>query len=167
MSKRSWHNSRVLASNTRYLLLVFTMTCTFTCCNNSGALAMELLQSCAKPSLYCQTKAYTLLNVHMYWTTRRHETCSNKTSSQQGSFSINLNAVFKWKVCISYTFGGFFVTSPWLFSFRQTPIMMTSSNGNIFRITGHLCGKFTGPRWIPRTKASDAELWCFLWSSSE
>ena len=45
--------------------------------------------------------------------------------------------------------------------------MMTSSNGNIFRATGHLCGEFTGPRWIPRTKASDAELWCFLWSASE
>ena len=29
--------------------------------------------------------------------------------------------------------------------------MMTSSNGNIFRVTGHLCGKFTGPRWISRT----------------
>ena len=42
--------------------------------------------------------------------------------------------------------------------------MMTSSNGNIFRVTGHLCGEFTGLRWIPRTKASDAELWCFLWS---
>ena len=40
--------------------------------------------------------------------------------------------------------------------------MMTSSNGNIFRVTGHMCGEFTGPRWIPRTKASDAELWCFL-----
>ena len=40
--------------------------------------------------------------------------------------------------------------------------MMTSSNGNIFRVTGHLCGEFTGHRWIPRTKASDAELWCFL-----
>ena len=26
--------------------------------------------------------------------------------------------------------------------------MLTSSNGNIFRVTGHLCGKFTGPRWI-------------------
>ena len=25
-------------------------------------------------------------------------------------------------------------------------IMMTSSNGNIFRATGHLCGEFTGPR---------------------
>ena len=23
--------------------------------------------------------------------------------------------------------------------------------------------EFTGLRWIPRTKASDAELWCFLW----
>ena len=26
---------------------------------------------------------------------------------------------------------------------------MTSSNGDIFRVTGHLCGEFTGPRWIP------------------
>ena len=40
--------------------------------------------------------------------------------------------------------------------------MMTSSNGNVFRVTGHLFGEFTGHRWIPRTKASDAELWCFL-----
>ena len=46
-------------------------------------------------------------------------------------------------------------------------IMMTSSNGNIFRVTDHLCGEFTSPRWIPHTKASDAELWCFLWSASE
>ena len=46
-------------------------------------------------------------------------------------------------------------------------ILMTSSNGNIFRVTGHLCGEFTGPRWIPHTKASDAELWCFLWSAPE
>ena len=45
--------------------------------------------------------------------------------------------------------------------------MMTSSNGNIFRVTGHLCGEFTGPRWIPRTKASYTELWCFLWSAPE
>ena len=31
-----------------------------------------------------------------------------------------------------------------------------------FRVTDHLCGEFTGPQWIPRTKASDAELWCFF-----
>ena len=51
---------------------------------------------------------------------------------------------------------------------RHTTIVdafiMTSSNGNIFRVTGHLCGEFTCPRWIPRTKASDSEFWCFLWS---
>ena len=45
--------------------------------------------------------------------------------------------------------------------------MMTSSNENIFSVTGPLCGEFTGHRWIPRTKASDAELWCFLWSAPE
>ena len=52
--------------------------------------------------------------------------------------------------------------------FNKPQHMMTSSNGNIFRVTGHLCGEFTSsPRWIPRTKASDAELWCFLWSAYE
>ena len=35
-------------------------------------------------------------------------------------------------------------------------------NGNIFRVTGHLCGEFTGHRWIPRTKASEAELGFFF-----
>ena len=41
---------------------------------------------------------------------------------------------------------------------------MTSSDVNFFRVTDPLCGEFTGHRWIPRTKAIDAELWCFLWS---
>ena len=45
--------------------------------------------------------------------------------------------------------------------------MMTLSNGNIFRVTGPLCGEFIGHRWIPLTKASDTELWCFLWSVPE
>ena len=31
-----------------------------------------------------------------------------------------------------------------------------------FRVVGPLCGEFTGHRWIPLTKASDAELWYFL-----
>ena len=46
-------------------------------------------------------------------------------------------------------------------------VAIMSSNGNIFRVTGHLCGEFNGPRWIPHTKASDAELWCLLWSVPE
>ena len=40
--------------------------------------------------------------------------------------------------------------------------MMTSSNGDIFRVSGLLCGEFTG-----LTKASDADLWWFLWSPPE
>ena len=51
--------------------------------------------------------------------------------------------------------------------FQMYFLMMTSSDGNIFRVTGHLCGEFTGHRWILRTEASDAELWCFLWYTPE
>ena len=35
---------------------------------------------------------------------------------------------------------------------------MASSNGNLFRVTGHLCGEFTGLRWISRTKASNSDV---------
>ena len=48
-----------------------------------------------------------------------------------------------------------------LLPYLNTKSMMTSSNGSIFRVTGNLCGEFTGPRWIPHTKASAAEL-CVL-----
>ena len=49
----------------------------------------------------------------------------------------------------------------------QIYLMMTSSTGSIFRVTGRLCGEFTGHRYISPTMASDAELWCFLWSAPE
>ena len=73
-----------------------------------------------------------------------------------------LNKVWKMRrvnLCKCYWFNGT--------SFSCGLCMMTSSNGNMFRVTGQLCGEFTGPRWIPRTKASDAQLWCFLWCTSE
>ena len=54
----------------------------------------------------------------------------------------------------------FFVADNIIFS------MMTSSNGNIFHVTGPLCGEVTGHRWISLTKASDAELWCFFYWSA-
>ena len=37
-----------------------------------------------------------------------------------------------------------------LLAYRQAIDMMTSSKGNIFRVTGPLCGEFTGQWWIPR-----------------
>ena len=46
--------------------------------------------------------------------------------------------------------------------------MMTAKNGNnISRITGPLCGEFTGGRWLPLTKASDANIWYFLCSAPQ
>ena len=49
------------------------------------------------------------------------------------------------------------IREPWM-------SMMMSSNGNVFHATGPLCRGFTGHQWIPLTKASDVELWYFLWS---
>ena len=46
-------------------------------------------------------------------------------------------------------------------------IILTSSNENIFCVTGPLWGEYTGHRWIPLTKASDAELWYFLWFETQ
>ena len=39
---------------------------------------------------------------------------------------------------------------------------MTPWHGNMFRVTGPLCGEFTGHWWIPLTKASDAEFDVFF-----
>ena len=46
-------------------------------------------------------------------------------------------------------------------------IMMTSASGNFCCVTGLLWGETTGHRWIPLTKANDADLWCFFWSTPE
>ena len=48
---------------------------------------------------------------------------------------------------------------------HKAHFIMTLSNGNMFRVTGPLWGESTRQRWIPHTKASDAELWRFLWSA--
>ena len=48
----------------------------------------------------------------------------------------------------------------WLPHYGKNNHIMTSSNGIIFRV-GPLCGEFTGHRWIPLTKASDAEALVF------
>ena len=68
-------------------------------------------------------------------------------------------------VIFCYVLVGSICTCPDGYSTYGTSLaMMTTSNGNIFHVTGLLCGEFTSHQWIPRIKASDAELWCFLWS---
>ena len=53
-----------------------------------------------------------------------------------------------------------------LTAITRTNILIPSHHDDVIR-SKHLCGEFTGYRWIPHTKASDAELWCFLWSAPE
>ena len=73
--------------------------------------------------------------------------------------SSNFNK-FTWLSHISKAF----VKPNFLIHKRQWNHMMTSSNGNIFRVTGHLCGEFTGPRLIVYT--CTVSMWlitmCFL-----
>ena len=73
--------------------------------------------------------------------------------------TVNLNCPTWWNLGLK--------VHPATFWILITKNMMTSSNENIFRVTVPLCGEFIGHRWILRTKASDADLWCFLWSAPE
>ena len=50
----------------------------------------------------------------------------------------------------------------WWCFWHPEQCMMTSSNGNIFRVAGPLYAEFTGHLWNPRTKVSGAGLWCFF-----
>ena len=62
----------------------------------------------------------------------------------------------------------------WWITFTMEELVMWKSNGNvsiyhdiIVHVKTESVPEFTGHRWIPRTKASDGELWCFLWSARE
>ena len=102
-------------------------------------------------------------------------TCTSVYLSSMEFCSINLTTVLEdvlkisvHKMCLKFILLKSQPPLPATMSQRvvRSPVnMMTSSNGNIFRVTGHLCVEFTGPWWIPHTKASDAELWCLLWSA--
>ena len=83
----------------------------------------------------------------------------------QGIYSLSgkaLNHQISWKFawrCLSYR------SEIWQASRQRccrgacqiSECMMTSWNGNIFRVTGHLCGEFTGPRSVI---SSHKGQWC-------
>ena len=55
------------------------------------------------------------------------------------------------------------ITFAWLlYRVMQRTSIMTSSFGNISSVTGPLWGGSTGHRWIPLTKANDAELFSLI-----
>ena len=92
--------------------------------NNRCTLAMELLQSFTKPSI--------LPNVSSF-----HLTESSTVFKSRGLLLHSM---------IDYIF---IAALTGLIQHILKVTMMTSSNGNIFRVTGHLCGEFTGPGEFP------------------
>ena len=61
------------------------------------------------------------------------------------SHNVSLSAIFHLSLNIWYIIIKM-LSCTWL---THNKIMMTSSNGNIFRVTGLLCGEFTGPGESP------------------
>ena len=108
-----------------------------------------------------------LLNPHYWLCDIHHE--SNFTASLQVTILYNVFESYTFKTSATSSRGQFVSNGDMWRSaeYNLHCVMMRSLNGNIFRVTGHLRGEFPGLRWIPRTKASDAQLWCFLWSVSK
>ena len=95
----------------------------------------------------CSTHSETILNNFVKSFIR------NNTQGPDNLSKRKHNKTVLWDIL--YTLGSWWRHQMELFS-------AICAGNTIFR---HLCWEFTGHRWIPRTKASDAELWCFLWSA--
>ena len=130
-------------------------------CGISGALAMELPKACSKPS------RYDVPGFCIWWSVADggssfHPTCQE--SHWHVSMRCATNDSFQSESYIANVIlNDLYIPDHGLICLS----MMTSSNGSIFGITGHLCGEFTVHRGIPHTKACDMELWCLLWSAPE
>ena len=59
------------------------------------------------------------------------------------------NFVDLWKLDIKIWNSYFLLLGIYTPRWRGIVVMMTSSNGKIFRVTGPLCGEFTGPGQLP------------------
>ena len=83
----------------------------------------------------------------------------NKHWNTETSSSSNLSVfMFGWgRGCVLFLSHSIFLSFkliPGPYILAQDVFMMMSSNGNIFRVIGHLCREFNCPQWIPCTKAS-------------
>ena len=58
-------------------------------------------------------------------------------------------------------------TGHYAFQSFAAKFMMTSSNGNIFRVTGPLCGNSPVTGEFPAQRPVTGGLWCFLWFAPE
>ena len=152
-------------------------------CGISIANALEIPQSCTKPSMCAWVEARqwapcwwgplspSLLDCQSYAKRNTNIICQAYMDIMENRLAIHAlctQLIYKeGPVWLSNLQDLHWFIRTQFTSIAHAQLMITSSKGNVFRITGPLCGKFTGHRWIPLTKASDAELWNFLWSAPE
>ena len=131
--------------------------------NDSSAIS-GLVPSQRETVILCNDVSHWLganLELTLYLILYLDHDINNCSGSSVAASQITSNSTVFFKIFFRLTKPS---NLPWLV-LCWVNLMMTSSNGSIFRVTGPLCGEFTGHRWIPLTKANKAELWCFLWSA--
>ena len=113
-------------------------------------------------SLNCHTNHHN----HHHLTNAVNSTWMWMNNYHQQPQTTFATVVFKWKLFKVYHISSSGRSLEWNLS-GLSQSMITSSNGNILRVAGPLWGEFPSHRWIPLTKASNAELRCILWSAPE
>ena len=112
----------------------------------------KLLES---KSMYCDSNNTDVYALRSNWQYNTIVSGNGVASTRQQVITPIRVERFHWCICALTLYNGC--------DYTFLCNMMTSSNGNIFRV---IC-EFTGHWWIPSQKASDSELWCFLWSAPE
>ena len=117
--------------------------------NNAGILLIRTLGTNVK-KIFNETHTFLFKIMHL-----------KMSSAKWRQFCLGLNVFTK---CLLIITQRLWITLSIIYHSISHP-MMTSINGNIFRVTCHLCGEFTGHRWIPHKKVIDAGLWYCRWSA--
>ena len=151
-----WHGSRQEASDepasmcTSYMMKI-------------SSRPVSVISETNSNTTVTHNESWTFMAISYNTQTKNTEICKRYTvylTAQTSQISGSFFSMYRW-------YKNYQVTCAQLFGWEYIwdkpgyTSMMTSSNENIFHVTGPLCGEFTGHRWIPLTKASDAELWCF------
>ena len=99
-------------------------------CDISSALAMEILQFCTKSSIYSWGLKWQTDSV-----SSQSPTYVGLVGELYNIFFVAIMVIWSHNLLVKYG--------------HCSQLMMTSWNGNIFRVTGPLCGEFTGPGDFP------------------
>ena len=142
------------------IFIVYTLLALYICCTPCRILACWLMLSVLHTTL---NKDYSILFYSIRWIPRTNGQWRGKCFHLMKSWCNRQCELLILAICNLQATLCHFTTVVDPNHLVKKLYTMRSSNGNIFRVTGPLCGEFTGTL----TKAGDAELWCFPSSTPE